>query len=120
MRNYNIITIKNYPDDGKHQVCNLDIPIVITKGEDPFHWIDNKGVEHLYGSYTGKVDERWICYLYGETRTGINPSLKKIWENKVNKDLDKIVDYCLKVYRKSLALEMDRLIEIEKEFIISE
>ena len=45
----------------------------------------------------------------------INPSLERIFYIMVDKDLDKIVDYCVEVYEKSLELEKKRLQEIRKE-----
>ena len=118
MRNYYIDTIANYPDDGKHQECFIDLPFQIRKGEDGYYY-KKKGKEYKYNlndinNDKRKVDDRWICWIDSD-REGVTPSLVKIFEIQVNRDLDKVVDYCFKVYRKSLNMEFDRLVKIEKE-----
>ena len=113
MRNYYITVIQNYPDDGNHLECHLPLPFIIRRGEDGYFYRDKKGKECKYNMFKGnKTDDRWIVHLYSR---GISPSLEKIFEIHVSKDLDKIVDYCFKVYRKSLNMEFDRLVEIEKK-----
>ena len=117
MRNYNIKPIKNYPDNGKHLECKIDLPFLIRRGEDGYIYTDKNGVEKLYGmekkkdgSYIHKTDSRWIVHIDGNGNgKGINKCLEGIFEIMVNKDLDKIVDYCFKIYEKSLKLELLRL-----------
>jgi hypothetical protein len=106
MNNYTIETLPNYPDNGKHLECYIDLPFNIRKGEDGYHWKDKKGNEHTYNlNKSGKVDERWIVHL----SRFCNTSLEEIFEIKVNKDLDKILSYCLRIYKKSLTMELKRI-----------
>jgi len=109
-----ITNLKNYPINGKHQECLINLPFKITKGEDQFYWNDKKGNEHKYNIFknANKIDQRWIVFL---KKDYCNPSLKKIFEIKVNKDLNKIIDYCFKIYQKSLKLELKRLKELKEE-----
>lgn len=115
MRNYHITVIENYPDNGKHLECHIPLPFMIRKGEDGYYY-RRKGKEYKYNLFKGdKIDDRWIVHLDGRGCHNISPSLERIFEIQVGKDLDKIVDYCFKIYRKSLNMEFDRLVEIEKE-----
>jgi len=100
MKQYSITTIKNYPDDGRHQECWINLPFQIRKGEDGYYWRDKKGKEHKYNlsKDINKIDGRWIVNLEDDA----NYSLKQIFEIKVNKDLEKIIAYCVKLYLKSL------------------
>jgi len=103
-----IFTIQNYPDDGKHQECKIGLPFEIRKGEDGYFWVDKNGKEQSYNIFkSDKIDSRWIVHL--DKNSYINPSLNKIFEIKVNKDLDKIIDYCVFIYVKSCKLEIKRL-----------
>lgn len=114
MRNYCIDTIENYPDDGKHLECSIDLPFQIRKGEDGYYY-KKKGKEYKYNLFKGnKIDDRWICWI-DRDELGVTPSLVKIFEIQVGKDLDKIVDYCYSIYEKSLQLELKRLAIIKKE-----
>lgn len=114
MRNYCIYAIPNYPDDGKHLECIIDLPFEIRKGEDGYYY-KKKGKEYKYNLFKGnKIDNRWICWL-DKSREGVNPSLIKIFEIQVGKDLDKIVDYCFNIYEKSLQLELKRLKKLKSE-----
>ena len=122
MRNYKLKTIHQYPDNGKHLECFIALPFQIRKGEDGYWYNNKKGKECTYNIYMDKnknridctkTDERWIVHL--DSSYGSNRSLFDIFEIKVNKDLDKIVDYCLKIYEKSLKLELKRLKELKKE-----
>jgi len=124
MRNYNIVPIKNYPDDGNHLECKIELPFMIRKGEDGYFYKDKKGLEKAYGymkkkdgTYDYKIDNRWIVHIDGD-RWGINQSLKMIFEIQVNKDLDKIVDYCFKIYEKSLKLELKRFKKLKADYVI--
>lgn len=105
---YEVRTLKNYPDNGKHQVCKIDLPFDITKGEDGFYWVDKNGVQHKYNLFStkSKVDDRWIATI----KEGVlNPSLIKLFDTKVHKDLNVVVDYCKKTYIKSLNQELQRV-----------
>lgn len=97
--------IKSYPDTGEHIECWINLPFLIRKGEDPFHYTI-KGKQHLYNSYKTKVDDRWIVRV---KIVLANPSLIDIFEIKVDKNLDKIIGYCVKVYKKSLEMEIERM-----------
>jgi len=107
MIEHDIFNLRNYPDDGNHQECFTDLPFKITKGEDgfPYHI---KGKEYQYNK-SGK-DQRWFCELGDEY---ISPSLEEIFEFRVHKDLNIILEYCRKLYVRSLKMEMKRL---KKEF----
>ena len=107
MKQYSITTIRNYPEDGRHQECWIGLPFQIRKGEDGYYWTDNKGKEHKYNIYKNenKVDERWIVHL----KKDANKSLRRIFEIKVSKDLEKIVKYCVMLYMKSLEMETKRV-----------
>jgi len=107
---YYIKTIKNYPDNGKHQECFVDFPFLIRKGADGYYYRNKKGVELKYNLDKNYkiIDKRWIVHL----KDTANSSLCEIFEIKVHKDLDVIIKYCTKVYLKSLKLEIKR---IEKE-----
>lgn len=103
---YNIVTIKDYPDNGSHQQCYTDMPFCIRKGEDGYYYkVD--GVEKKYNIYKGGViDKRWICNLKEDFS---NESLDKIFKIKCHKDLDVILEYCRKLYVKSLRMELVRI-----------
>lgn len=45
-----------------------------------------------------KIDDRWIVELIDES----NQSLNSIFKIKLSKNLDKIIDYCINIYKKSL------------------
>lgn len=120
MRNtYFITTIRNYPDDGRHLECHLPLPFDIKRGEDGYYYHDKRGKECKYNLFKseGKVDDRWIVHLDKTENAvdGINPSLERIFHIMVDKDLDKIVDYCFEVYEKSLEMEKKRLEKLRKE-----
>lgn len=106
-----IISIDNYPDDGNHLECVLDLPFEIRKGEDGYIWLDKNGVEHKYNMYKTdhRIENRWIVHL----RRDANNSLNEIFEVRMNKDLNKIVKYCVTLYLKSLEMEKER---VQKEF----
>ena len=113
MKPYTIITIRNYPENGKHQECLIDMPFQIRKGEDGYQYRDKSGNQKEYNLYKNedKIDERWICHLTEDA----NDFLHNIFEVKCNKDLDIIIKYCLEMYEKSLELEINRLKEMKKE-----
>jgi len=103
---YSIKTIKTYPDDGNHKEVVIDLPFYISRGLDSFTYIGSTGKEKEYNSCkSSKTDRRWIVLL----KEGANPSLKKIFNIRLDKDLDKILDYCMKIYKKSLIEEISRL-----------
>lgn len=109
MIEHSIFNLNGYPDDGNHQECFVDLPFRITKGEDPFFY-KVKGKEYNYNK-SGK-DQRWFCELSGNY---VSPSLEEIFEFKVHKDLNVILEYCRKMYTKSLKMEIKRLKqELEK------
>lgn len=116
-----ISTINRYPDNGKHLECDIcfdffcDIDCFeIRKGEDYFCYTDEKGKQKEYGR--NKIDDRWIVIL----KNTANKSLRKIFNVKVSKDLDVIINYCIEIYKKSLVMEVKRISEelrnIEKDF----
>lgn len=101
---YSIVTIEDYPDNGKHQECVIDLPFEIRKGEDGYVYWDEKGEEKKY-NLSDKIDERWIVNLTDEA----SYSLKEMFKIKCHKDLNLILLYCLKLYLKSLELEIKRI-----------
>lgn len=110
---YTVFPMDTYPQDGRHLQCYTGLPFQIRKGEDGYFWKDKKGKDHKYNIYNSydKVDDRWIVHL----EKYANQSLKKIFEVKTSKNLDKIVEYCVKLYKKSLKMEIERLeTEIER------
>jgi len=108
-----IFTIPNYPDNGKHQECEIGLPFEIRKGEDGYFWTDKKGKEKSYNIFKGdKIDNRWIVHLTEDA----NKSLLKIFEIKMNKDLDKIIEYCVNLYIRSLKMEILRITKELKTF----
>jgi len=112
MIKYTIETLLNYPDNEKHQQCFIDLPFQIRKGEDGYFWHDKKGKEHKYNWFKSEkiIDKRWIVHLNGDT----NQSLEEIFNIKVSKNLNAILDYCTKLYKKSLEMEMKRLEQMIK------
>ena len=109
---HSIVTLKNYPDNGKHQRCVTGLPFNISKGHDGFYYTDHTGLERKYNMFKGdKIDDRWIVFL----KKKASPSLKKIFKMKLSKDLGKILDYCEKMYIKSLKMEIKRLTAELKE-----
>lgn len=116
MRNYYITAIKNYSDDGNHLECHLPLPFQIRRGEDEYIYRDKHGIEKKYNIFKGdKIEKRWIAHLTDGGYHGINPSLEEIFEIKVDADLDRLVNYCFRMYEKSLKLEAQRLKKIKKE-----
>ena len=55
------------------------------------------------------IENRWIVHL----RKDANDSLNEIFEVRMNKDLNKIVRYCVNLYLKSLEMEKER---VQREF----
>lgn len=104
---YLITNLKDYPDTGEHQECFINIPCFsITKGHDCFFWTDKKGKEHSYNNYKTTIDKRWIVTLNENEATD---SLRNIFEVKTNKDVHKIIEYCVNLYRKSLKMELAKI-----------
>lgn len=99
-----IFCLKDYPDNGKHLECEIGLPFEIRKGEDGYFWTNKKGRECSY-NMGDRTDNRWIVHLTADA----NISLKKIFEIKMNKNLDKIITYCVNLYVKSLKMEIQRL-----------
>ena len=106
-----IYTIENYPADGNHLECDINLPFQIRKGEDEFYYINEKGEEKSYNNYKNKIDDRWIVFLTDEA----SESLQNIFKIKVSRDLDKIIEYCQNIYKKSIELEIKRLNKELKE-----
>lgn len=109
-----IVPLRHYPDNGDHQECFIGyFPFRITKGQDGYYYHDKNGNEKKYNLYkSGKIDKRWIVHLNEHceySNRNKNPSLDKIFEVKVNKNLDKIVEYCMAIYKKSLEMEIVRI-----------
>jgi hypothetical protein len=108
-----IFTIPYYPDDGNHQECDIGLPFEIRKGEDGYFWTDKKGKEYSYNIFKGdKIDNLWIVHLTKDA----NKSLIDIFEIKTNKDLNKLITYCVSLYKKSLSMEIKRLTQELKSF----
>jgi hypothetical protein len=108
-----IYTITDYPDNGDHQECDIGLPFEIRKGEDGYFWTDKKGKKCSYNIFkSDKIDNRWIVHLTEDA----NKSLINIFEIKMNKDLNKIIDYCVSLYKKSLSMEIKRLTQELKSF----
>jgi hypothetical protein len=117
MRKYDIATIENYPDDGNHLECHIQLlPFDIKRGEDGYYYTDKKGIERKYNLFKNenKIDDRWIVHIDGDA-PGANRSLRDIFNIMVDKDLDKIVDYCFDIYEKSLELEKKKVEKLRKE-----
>lgn len=105
MIEHSIYNLKDYPDDGNHQECFMDLPFKVTKGEDAFIYTI-KEKEYTYNK-SGN-DQRWFCNLKYELDFYVSPSLEEIFEFKVHKDLNIILEYCRKLYVKSLKMEIKR------------
>lgn len=104
---YMITNLADYPDTGEHQECFINIPCFsITKGHDCFFWKDKNGEEHSYNNYKTTVDKRWIVTL---NESEASSSLKEIFEIKTSKDVHKIIEYCVNLYRKSLKMELAKI-----------
>lgn len=102
--------LKDYPDNGKHQECVIDLPFEIRKGEDGYFWYEGD-VEKSYNFLKGdKIDQRWIVHI-DNGHTKVNASLKAIFKIKLSRDLNVILKYCLNLYVKSLKLEKKRISE---------
>lgn len=116
MRKYDITVIENYPDDGNHLECFIPLPFQIRRGEDGYYYYDKRGVERKYNLFKSenKIDDRWIAHIDGDA-PGANRSLREIFHIIVDKDLDKVVDYCIATYEKSLKLELKKLERFKKE-----
>jgi hypothetical protein len=103
-----IYNLAHYPDNGDHQECDIGLPFEIVKGRDGYYWTDRKGIKHTYNILkSNKTTNKWIVHL----KVGANESLFKIFNIMVNKDVDKIIEYCRKIYKKSLIMEIARLQE---------
>lgn len=109
---YSIYPIPRYPDDGNHVECWVDVPFdfpfEVRKGEDIYWYKDRKGKEKVYNGFKKKIDDRWIVNLREDEA---NPSLIEIFDIKVSKDLNKILKYCVGIYKKSLVMEQYRIQE---------
>lgn len=108
---YKLLTMYQYPDDGNHLECWVDVPFnfpfEIRKGEDMYWYTDRKGKEKVYNGYkSDKIDKRWIVNLFTEEASA---SLNEIFDIKVSKDLNKIIKYCIDIYKKSLVMEEARI-----------
>lgn len=104
---YKIINIPNYPKDGNHQEVLWDLPFEIRKGEDGYYFtVDGKG--HTYNM--GKTPTtKWIVNL----KPNASDSLKKIFKIRTAFECEKLIEYCIPLYKQSLQMEIRRLI---KEF----
>ena len=101
-----ISNMPKYPKNGEHQVCDIyldgiRLPFDIGKGRDEYWWVDDKGKEHQYNGGP-RVTKKWICHVYEDG----NKSLLKIFRVKQSTDLDKICQHCVKLYWRSLKMEM--------------
>lgn len=105
-----IINLWQYPEDGKHQECLIDLPFKITKGADSFIYYEKNSDKDykIYNSaekWVNKVDNRWIAIPNSDA----NFSLKEIFVIKPNKNLDKVISQCEKCYIRSLEMEIKRI-----------
>ena len=103
-----ITNLETYPQNGKHQKCIVDgLPFYFTKGENPFYWEDKNGKIYQYNNYTdpNKVDERWVIFI-DEKKSALY--IRKNFEIKANKDLDKLIAYGIKLYKKTLIFEIKK------------
>jgi len=97
-------TIENYPDDGNHLEYVTDLPFCIRVGEDGYYYYED-GVEKKY-NLGNKTTKTWICHL----KKGANRSLKAIFKVKTGK-METLVEYCEKLYLKSLHMEVKRIMD---------
>jgi hypothetical protein len=115
---YRLRNIKNYPDNGDHQEVVFDdylsFPFYISKGLDSFRYEFNGRIcKYNSGKNTTK---NWIVKL----QPWANDSLNNIFDIKIEKDVDKLIAHCVKLYKRSILLEIERfkkelqLIEREK------
>lgn len=104
---YEIKTMKNYPEDGKHQEVVWDLPFEIRRGEDGY-WYTVDGKERTYNM--GKTTtSKWIVNL----KSNASDSLKKIFKIRTALEYEKLIEYCIPLYKQSLQMEIVRL---NKEF----
>ncbi len=110
--NYVLIkNLKTYPQDGKHQECIIaGLPFDISKGRDSYTYLNKKGKETWYGG-PSKTSDKWICHLTEQA----NNSLFEIFEIEQSKDLDKLVNYCIDLYIKSLSMEIQKVNKIKAD-----
>ena len=107
---YKIINIPNYPKDGKHQEILWDLPFEIRKGEDGY-WFTVDGKEHTYNM--GKTTtSKWIVNL----KLNASDSLKKIFKIKLSFEYEKLIEYCIPLYKQSLEMELKRITKELKSF----
>jgi len=103
---YIIENLENYRKDGNHQKCIIDLPFDITKGLDGFSYYDKKGKIHQYNMFkSGRIDDRWIIFIKPEAPE----SLKKLFDVKMSKDLERLIRYAVGLYKKSLDMEQSKL-----------
>jgi hypothetical protein len=101
---YKIEKLGTYPQNGKHQYVEIDLPFRITKGEDMFYYY-SEGEEKLYPSEC----EEWICFIKEKTSQSMINILSDMFEVQRNKDLNIILQYCKDVYLNALSLEIQRV-----------
>ena len=111
---YSVSNLEGYPWDGKHQHVIWDLPIKVVKGVDTFVYYDSKGKERWYNKRalgTSPIDQRWFAYvdrtfhMTSLDSEDINRLLSKV----VHNDLTKVVEHCIKVYKKVLKAELKHL-----------
>ena len=101
--------LKNYPQDGNHLECYTSLPFNITKGQNGFYYMDSKGNEKTYNKYKSDevIEKRWIA----ELKPNPNKELEKLFFIKCSTNLDLVIDYCTKIYIKSLELQLKNIRE---------
>ena len=116
-----VCTIINYPDDGNHQNCFIDMPFFqIRKGEDGYAYNTKKGVGKHYNLHPNpkrgewKPTKMWIVNLHSNS----SDNLERIFEIKTSKSEDILIDYCQKVYVKYLKAEIKEMQEELKDLQI--
>jgi len=100
---YEIKNLKDYPNDGNHQEVVWDLPFEIRKGEDGY-WFTVDGKERIYNM--GKTPtSKWIVNL----KPNASDSLKKIFKIRLSFEYEKLIEYCIPLYKQSLQMEIKRL-----------
>ena len=111
---YSVSNIETYPWNGKHQIVRWDLPIEVTKGTDRFTYYNHKGEEKLYNERkrdNSPIDQRWIAFFDGtfDFATIDSEDLNMLLHKVVHKDLTKVLEHCIKVYKKVLRQEIEFL-----------
>jgi hypothetical protein len=111
---YIIRRIPDYPDDGTHMQVHWDLPIEVVKGVDGFVYYSPKGEERHYNRRLrdkSPIDQRWIAGVSSDFELGTidSETINRILQKVVHKDLEKVLQHCVKVYKKILQEELKYL-----------